>query len=44
MMLANAPVVWFGDRVMRLVPVRVVHVVSALIFLTLGLAVLLGWG
>lgn len=40
MMLANAPVVWFGDRVMRRVPVRAVHVVSALIFLALGLAAL----
>jgi putative Ca2+/H+ antiporter (TMEM165/GDT1 family) len=27
----------------RLVPLRVVHVVSALIFLVLGLAALLGW-
>ncbi|MEY2619916.1 MAG: hypothetical protein RL522_2918 [Pseudomonadota bacterium] len=42
MMLANAPVVWFGERVMRRVPVRAVHVVSALIFLGLGLAVLFG--
>ncbi len=40
MMLANAPVVWFGERVMRRVPVRAVHVVSALIFLALGLAAL----
>ncbi|AEG94923.1 candidate membrane protein [Ramlibacter tataouinensis TTB310] len=43
MMLANAPVVWFGERVMRRVPVRAVHVVSALIFLALGVGVLLGW-
>jgi putative Ca2+/H+ antiporter (TMEM165/GDT1 family) len=35
MMLANAPVVWFGERMMRRVPVRAVHVVSALIFLGL---------
>lgn len=42
MMLANAPVVWFGDRVMRRVPVRAVHVVSALIFLALGVAILFG--
>ena len=40
MMLANAPVVWFGERMMRRVPVRAVHVVSALIFLGLGLGVL----
>ncbi len=40
MMLANAPVVWFGDKVMRRVPVRAVHVVSALIFAALGVAVI----
>ena len=37
MMLANAPVVWLGERMTRLVPLRVVHVVSALIFMGLGL-------
>ncbi|ROZ64468.1 TMEM165/GDT1 family protein [Ramlibacter sp. WS9] len=37
MMLANAPVVWFGDRVMRRVPIRVVHIVSAVIFAVLGI-------
>ena len=42
MMLANAPIVWSGDRVMRRVPVRAVQVVSALIFLGLGLAILFG--
>ena len=36
MMLANAPVVWLGERVTRLVPLRVVHSVSALIFAVLG--------
>jgi Ca2+/H+ antiporter, TMEM165/GDT1 family len=40
MMLANAPVVWLGERMTRLVPLRVVHVVSALIFAGLGLYVL----
>jgi putative Ca2+/H+ antiporter (TMEM165/GDT1 family) len=44
MMLANAPVVWLGERMTRLVPLRVVHLVSALIFLGLGLVALLGWG
>ena len=38
MLLANAPVVWFGDRLVRKAPIRAVHVVSALIFLGLGLA------
>jgi putative Ca2+/H+ antiporter (TMEM165/GDT1 family) len=41
MMLANAPVVWLGERVTRLVPLRAVHIVSALIFAGLGLAALL---
>ena len=40
MMLANAPVVWLGERMMRRVPVRAVHIVSALIFLTLGVLAL----
>jgi putative Ca2+/H+ antiporter (TMEM165/GDT1 family) len=43
MMLANAPVVWLGERMTRLLPLRAVHIVSALIFLGLGLAALLGW-
>src|SRR6186713_797016 len=41
MMLANAPVVWLGERVTRLVPLRAVHIVSALIFAGLGLAAFL---
>ena len=41
MMLANAPVVWLGERMTRLVPLRVVHLVSAAIFLGLGLWALL---
>ena len=44
MMLANAPVVWLGERMTRLVPLRVVHLVSAMLFLGLGLFALLGWG
>ena len=41
MMLANAPVVWLGDRITRLVPIRVVHIVSAVIFVVLGLVAIL---
>jgi putative Ca2+/H+ antiporter (TMEM165/GDT1 family) len=41
MMLANAPVVWLGDKITKLVPLKVVHVVSALIFLGLGVFALL---
>lgn len=44
MMLANVPVVWFGERITRRVPIRAVHVASALVFLALGAAVLLGLG
>ncbi|WP_287965050.1 TMEM165/GDT1 family protein [Diaphorobacter sp.] len=40
MMLANVPVVWLGDRLVKKVPIRVVHLVSALIFLVLGLLAL----
>jgi len=40
MMLANAPVVWLGERVTRLVPLRVVHLVSAIIFAVLGVLAL----
>ena len=41
MMLANAPVVWLGARATRLLPLRVVHIVSALVFAVLGLLALL---
>ena len=41
MMLANAPVVWLGERMTRLIPLRVVHLVSAAVFLGLGLWALL---
>ena len=40
MMLANAPAVWFGEKITRLVPMRVVHVVSALVFVVLGVVAL----
>ncbi len=43
MMLANAPVVWLGERMTRLVPIGAVHRVSALIFAALGLVALSGW-
>ena len=40
MMLANAPVVWFGERLTRRIPIRAVHIVSALIFAVLGVVAL----
>ncbi len=44
MMLANAPVVYFGDKLTKIVPIKVVHSVCALIFVALGLAALLNLG
>jgi len=40
MMLANAPVVWFGDRITRKVPIKLVHTIGALVFLVLGVLAL----
>jgi len=44
MMLANAPVVFFGDAITRKVPIRAVHAVAAVIFALLGVLALLGVG
>ena len=44
MMLANAPVVWLGDAITKRVSLRLVHLVSALVFAVLGLVALIGWG
>jgi putative Ca2+/H+ antiporter (TMEM165/GDT1 family) len=40
MMLANAPVVWFGERITRKVPIKLVHSIGAVIFLVLGVLAL----
>ncbi|KWT82599.1 MULTISPECIES: TMEM165/GDT1 family protein [unclassified Variovorax] len=44
MMLANAPVVWLGERIVKRVPIKLVHGVSAVLFLLLGAGALIGWG
>ncbi len=44
MMLANAPAVFVGERLLRRVPMRLVHGVAAVIFLVLGVATLAGAG
>jgi putative Ca2+/H+ antiporter (TMEM165/GDT1 family) len=36
MMLANAPVVWLGERLTRRLPITLVHRISALVFAVLG--------
>lgn len=41
MMLANAPVVWFGDKITKKLPIKTIHRVCAVIFLVLGVAALL---
>ncbi|MDB5954911.1 MAG: hypothetical protein JWP60_1519 [Ramlibacter sp.] len=41
MMLANTPVVWFGDRITRKVPIKLVHTIGAVIFLVLDLLAVL---
>lgn len=43
MLLANAPVVWLGERMTRRIPIRLVHIVSALIFAGSGLATWMKW-
>ena len=40
MLLANAPVAFFGEALAKRLPVRVVHVVAALVIATLGAGVL----
>ena len=44
MMLANVPAVFLGDRLLRRMPVRLVHGVAAGLVAALGIATLLGAG
>jgi len=39
MLLANAPIAWFGEALAKRLPMRVVHAVAAAIFLALGVGV-----
>jgi Ca2+/H+ antiporter, TMEM165/GDT1 family len=43
MMLANAPVVWLGERIVKRVPIKLVHGVSAALFMLLGVGALIRW-
>lgn len=38
MLLADAPVVFIGDRFAKYIPVRTVHIVAALVFIGFGVA------
>jgi len=40
MLLANAPVAFFGEALAKRLPVRAVHIVAALIFVALGVGIL----
>ncbi len=42
MMIANVPVVYLGEVAARRLPIRLVHVTAALVFLVLGVVVLIG--
>ncbi len=44
MMIANAPAVWLGDRMLRRVPIRLVHWIAAAIFAGLGALALVNPG
>ena len=44
MMIANVPAVLLGDKAVRFVPIAWVHRIAAVVFLSLGAAVLLGLG
>jgi putative Ca2+/H+ antiporter (TMEM165/GDT1 family) len=44
MMIANVPAVFLGDRLLRRMPVRLVHGVAAALFAVLGIATLSGAG
>lgn len=41
MMLANVPVVLFGERMARLLPIRIVHIACAVVFAVIGVATLM---
>jgi putative Ca2+/H+ antiporter (TMEM165/GDT1 family) len=46
MMLANIPAVWFGRKIVDLVPLKVVRAIAAALFLGIGLWVMAqaaGW-
>ena len=44
MMLANVPAVLLGEKAVKLVPVRWVHRMAALVFAAIGMAMLAGVG
>ena len=43
MLLADAPVIWFGEKITRRIPGRLIHRISAALFAVFGIAVFAGW-
>jgi putative Ca2+/H+ antiporter (TMEM165/GDT1 family) len=43
MMIANAPVVWLGERFAHRIPIRLVHAIAAGLFAVLGVVTLIGF-
>jgi putative Ca2+/H+ antiporter (TMEM165/GDT1 family) len=43
MLLADAPVIWFGEKITRRIPGTLLHRVSAVLFAVFGVGVLLDW-
>ena len=44
MMIADVPAVWFGEWIMKRVPIRAVHITAAVIFAVLGVLSLMNIG
>jgi putative Ca2+/H+ antiporter (TMEM165/GDT1 family) len=43
MLLADAPVIWFGEKITKRIPGKLLHRVSAILFALFGVGVLLDW-
>lgn len=43
-LIADVPAVWFGDWIIKRVPIRVVHIIAAMVFAVLGVLTLLNVG
>jgi putative Ca2+/H+ antiporter (TMEM165/GDT1 family) len=44
MLVANVPAVLLGERIVRHVPIAIVHRIAAALFAAIGVALLAGWG
>ena len=44
MMIANVPAIYLGDKFAERLPIRLIHLIAALVFVVLGVLTLLGAG